>query len=161
MAVRLGVMLKRPVIHLDKYFWQNNWVAMEAGIWRDRVRRMVTGDEWIIDGNFDSSLDIRLPRADTVIFLDFSTGVCLRRICKRILTSYGRVREDMAEGCPERVDIPFIKWVWRFRRDIRPDVYGSLGKYFDAEGLIILRNPLQVEEYLKSIGSIVTETIDN
>ncbi len=151
MAVKLGALLELPVIHLDKLFWQPGWIAMESNKWRDEVRAIVDEDKWIIDGNFDSSLDIRLPRADSVIYLDFATSVCIRRVVKRILTTFGKVREDMAEECPERIDVPFIKWVWRFRKDVRPAVYESVRQYYNGSDLFIFHNPDQVNDYLQGL----------
>ena len=57
-----------------------------------------------MDGNYGSSLDLRLPRADTVLWFDYPRHVCLRRVFWRIATTYGRVREDLAPGCPEQLD---------------------------------------------------------
>ncbi|MCP4567053.1 MAG: AAA family ATPase [FCB group bacterium] len=148
LAMQLGLIMNLPVIHLDKYFWQKGWVAMESEKWRDNVREMVSRKEWIIDGNFDGSLDVRLPRADAVIFLDFPTHVCLWRVSKRIMTSFGKVRQDMAEGCPERIDFPFLRWVWRFRRDVRPEVAAALRQYYNGQRLYKLDSPRMVNNFL-------------
>ncbi len=161
MAVKLGEVLRLPVIHLDKLFWQHGWIAMKSEKWREKVRSLVAEEKWIIDGNFNGSLDIRPPQADGVIFLDFATSVCVRRVSKRILTSYGKVREDMAEGCPERIDIPFIKWVWRFRKDIRPAVYDSRQQYYNGNDLYVFQNPKQVNDYLQGLTLFLKARCDN
>lgn len=161
LATQLGRIVNLPVIHLDQYFWQKGWVAMESEKWRDNVREMVARNEWIIDGNFDSSLDIRLPRAEVVIFLDFPTHVCLWRVSKRIMTSMGRVRQDMAEGCPERIDIPFIRWVWRFRRDIRPEVAAALAQYYNGQSLYNLDSPQMVSNFLIRLADDLVDNPEN
>jgi len=38
--------------------------------WRQRVRELIEQPTWVMDGNFTSTLDLRLPAADTVVFLD-------------------------------------------------------------------------------------------
>ena len=104
-----------------------------------------------MDGTYDGSLDIRLPRADTVVFLDFSTGLCLWRAMKRVLGGYGRVRPDMGADCPERWDWGFMRWVWRYRRDIRPAILRLLDQYYCEGTLITLRNPREVRAFLESL----------
>lgn len=148
----LGHILSLPVIHLDREFWLPGWIERERDDWRRIVAELAAGDEWIIDGNYHSSNDIRFPRADSIIFLDFPTRTCLTRILKRVATSFGRVRPDMADGCPEKIDLEFIKWVWRFRRDIRPSILEDLDTYFADPGPIILKNRRQVHDFVARIG---------
>ena len=87
LAARLGELTGLPVIHLDKEFWREGWVQMPRSEWKGKTERLVQGDEWIIDGSYDHTLEIRLARADTVIFLDFSRYLCLWRVCKRVATT--------------------------------------------------------------------------
>lgn len=152
LAVRLGELVHLPVIHLDQYFWKPGWVATERMTWRETVAQLVSGDAWIIDGNYDSSLDIRLPRADTVVFLDFSTLTCLARIIRRLIHHHGQNRPDVAGGCPDRFDFEFLKWTWRFRKDITPGVYRSIGDYYTGNGLIVLHNTRQVDAFLRALS---------
>ncbi len=147
LAVQLGKLIHLPVIHLDKEFWQPGWVEMPKDKWRGRVGELASGDEWIIDGTYDSSLEIRLLRADTVIFLDFPRYICFWRILKRITFSWGQVRFDMAQGCPEKLDIPFIKWVWNFRRNNYPRMFEKIQKYFLNGNLIILRSKNDIDRF--------------
>ncbi len=151
LASKLGERLRLPVIHLDQHFWKPGWVETKQDAWRDKVRELVSGETWIIDGNYDRTLDIRLPRADTVIYLDFPTRVCLWQIAKRIVFGYGKTRPDLAPGCPENIDFEFLRWAWRFRRDVRPRVYAGLEKLFPGGRLIILTSPAEVSAFLSSL----------
>jgi adenylate kinase family enzyme len=67
-----------PVIHLDVYFWKPGWVPTPESEWREKQRALLSGAEWIADGN-DDTLDLRLERADTAIFLDTPWWICARR----------------------------------------------------------------------------------
>lgn len=155
LATRLGAMLDLPVIHLDRHFWNPGWVETERGAWREKVRKLVSGERWIIDGNYDGTLDIRLPRADTVIFLDFPTHVCLWRIAKRIISGYGKTRHDLAPGCPEQLDWEFIHYTWRFCRDVRPRVHAALKEYYSDGRLIVLSTRAEVAAFLLSMDDIL------
>ncbi|MBT5263278.1 MAG: AAA family ATPase [Rhodospirillaceae bacterium] len=119
-ARRLSEKTQLPVVHVDQILWTEGWVNRPD----DDVRRLVEDaagqPTWIFEGNHAASLDLRLSRADTLIFLDFPTRVCLFRILKRVICGYGRVRADMAPGCPERFDWEFLKWVYSFNRTERP-----------------------------------------
>ena len=95
-------------------------------------------------------MEIRLEKCDTVIYLDFSRFACLMGVAKRVLTSYGTVRPDMAEGCPERFDLDFLKWVWNFNKTKREKYYRLLN---EAEGIekIVLKNRRMVKRFLQSL----------
>jgi adenylate kinase family enzyme len=77
-----------PVIHLDIHFWKPGWVPTPEDEWRDKQRELLAGREWIVDGNYHATLDLRIERADTVVFLDTPWWICAQRafargICKR------------------------------------------------------------------------------
>ena len=109
LARRLGAATGLPVVHLDGLYWQPGWVAMERAAWRRTVENEIAKDAWIIDGNFGSSLELRLSRAQAAVYLDYSRAVCLAGVLRRVWTTHGRVRPDMGAGCPERFDLSFLR----------------------------------------------------
>lgn len=126
LAVALRADTGLPVVHLDKEYWQPGWTEPDRDAWNARLAGLAAAPEWIIDGQYGSSLHARLTRADLAIFLDLPTSVCLWRVGRRIAGSYGRVRPDMAAGCPEKVDLEFLHFVATFRRLQRPKVVAAL-----------------------------------
>lgn len=113
-ATRLGEVSGLPVFHLDKEFWLPGWTEPDKTEFRARVAEICDMPEWIIDGNYSSTYHLRLPAADTIILLEASRWICMWRAVKRVLQSYGRTRPDMAEGCPERFDLEFMRYIWTF-----------------------------------------------
>ncbi len=111
-AARTGL----PVIHLDAHYWWPGWRPSPVPDWRQRVRELIEQPAWVMDGNFTSTLDLRLPAANTVVFLDLPRWVTVPRALRRGLRWHGRVRPDMAPACPERVTWEFLLWLWRFPR---------------------------------------------
>ena len=103
-----------------------------------------------MDGNFNRTMPERIARCDTIIYLDFSRFACLRGVIKRVLTTYGTVRPDMGEGCPERFDLDFLKWVWNFNENKREDYYKLLN---ETEGIekIVLKNRRAVRMFLDTL----------
>ena len=150
LARQLGEKLDLPVIHLDKLFWRPGWVNVTREEFDRLHREALAGEKWIIDGNFDRTMPERIKRCDTVIYLDFSRFACLMGVAKRVLTTYGRVRPDMGEGCPERFDIEFLQWVWNFNKNKREKNYRLLN---ESEGVetIVLKNRRAVKKFLKQL----------
>ena len=92
----------------------------------------------------------RIRYCDTVIYLDFSRVACLMGVAKRILTTYGQVRPDMGEGCPERIDWEFLRWVWNFNKNMREKNYRLLNET-DGIEKIVLKNRRAVKRFLEQI----------
>lgn len=120
LARQLGEVTGLPVVHLDKLFWKSGWVESSKAEIDEKIRQAAACPRWIMDGNYNRTLEQRLERADTVIYLDFPRMVCLWGVFKRLLTNLGKVRPDMPEGCPEKVDLEFLRWIWNFNKDKRP-----------------------------------------
>ena len=72
-----------PVIHLDVHFWKPGWVPTPDDEWRAKQRGLLAGEAWIVDGNYHATLDLRLERADTVVFLDTPWWICTQRAFAR------------------------------------------------------------------------------
>ena len=150
LARQLGEKLNIPVIHLDSIFWLPGWVEMDRETFDARLREEMAKDRWIMDGNFNRTMPERIKRCDTIIYLDFSRWACLVGVLKRIITTYGTVRPDMGAGCPERIDLEFLKWVWNFNKNKRQSYYKMLN---EAEGkeTIVLKNRRMVRRFLDSL----------
>jgi adenylate kinase family enzyme len=155
LAITLGRLLNLPVRHLDRYFWKPGWIQTERQMWREWVEKLVSEKSWIIDGTYRSTFDIRFPRADTIIFLDYDVPLCLWRVLKRVVKNHGSRRPDMAEGCPERLDIEFIKFIIKFRADVRPAILENLQKYFKSGNLLVARNDCQLASLIRTIAENV------
>jgi adenylate kinase family enzyme len=120
--------LRIPATHLDRLYWKPGWGGTEKTVWERQVRDLCENDSWILDGNFGSTMDISLRKADTVVYLDMPAALCLYRVLKRWVMNRGRTRPDMGEGCPEKVDLPFLGWILTFRKRRRPDILKKLGE---------------------------------
>lgn len=150
LARQLGEKLDLPVVHLDKLFWKPNWVQVSQEEFDALHQAELAKERWIIDGNFNRTIDQRIERCDTVIYMDFSRFACLWGVVKRVLTTYGTVRPDMGEGCPERIDFEFLKWVWNFNKNKRERYYRLLNETTHAE-TIVLKNRRMVKRFLNSL----------
>ena len=150
LARALGEKTGLPVIHLDKLFWKPGWVESTQEEIDGIIQREISKDRWIIDGNYNRTLTMRMERCDTVIYLDFSRFACLRGVIKRILTTHGTVRPDMGAGCPERFDLDFLKWVWNFNKTKRRQYHEMLNSLEDRN-VIILRSRQEAKAFLHNL----------
>ena len=150
LARELAPILGLPLHHLDRMNWQPGWIESDKKDLRDRIAEVVAKDSWLIDGNYSASLDIRLKRADTILYLDYPIVLCLWRVFRR-MTSAGRaLRPDMTEGCVERVDPAFLWYVatWRSgpRKRTEKKLFGFTGR------LIRLTSPAATRRWLATLG---------
>ncbi|TCT20336.1 adenylate kinase family enzyme [Melghiribacillus thermohalophilus] len=151
MAQELGEILNIEVIHLDAVFWKPGWEPTKREEFVKKLKILMEKDQWIMDGNFGSTLDLRLKRADTVIFLDYSRFLCVYRILKRRWMYHRKTRPDMGEGCKEKLDWEFVKWVWDYPKKKRPDILNKLRQVEDVKQVIHLRSPNETAEFLRSL----------
>lgn len=149
-ARELGEKINVPVYHLDSLFWNPGWIETPKEQWDVRLKELVNEDKWITDGNFGRTLECRLQRSETVIFLDMPTNLRLYRIVKRRIMYHGKSRPDMREGCNEKLDWEFVKWVWNYNKNGRNNVMELLEKYKNSVEVIVLKNSKDVKAYLES-----------
>ena len=151
LARALGEKTGLPVVHLDQIWWSpGNWQHLEQEEFDMRLAEAVEEPRWIIDGNFNRTMQMRLERCDTVIYLDFPAVVCLLGWIKRVVTNWGKARPDMAEGCSEWFDPEFAGWILRFNRTYRKE-YRKLLAGLEGKTVLIFKNRYQVHEYLRRL----------
>jgi adenylate kinase family enzyme len=148
-AARLGAATGLPVIHLDACYWRAGWDPTPKDEWVHAVDALAAGDAWIMDGNYGGTLDRRIAACDTVIFLDLPRVVCLWRAVRRALRHRGRTRPDMAPGCPERLTLEFVRWIWEYPRRRRPGVLRKLAALAPGQRAVILRSRREAERFLR------------
>jgi adenylate kinase family enzyme len=147
-AKKLAECMGLEIIHLDQEYWKPNWVRTDSNIFREKVKGLLRKDSWIMDGNYRSTMDIRIAKSDTIIFLDFSRWICLYRILKRRLRNN---RVDTLNCCNEQITYELIKWIiWTFPSTNRKEILSKINKVKDRKKVVILKSNKQMEEFLSS-----------
>lgn len=152
LARALGERLGLPVVHLDAQFWQAGWKERDREDWLEWQRNATLEPRWIMDGNFGGTLEVRLAAADTVIFLDLPPALCVARALRRVLRYLGRSRPDMARGCPEKLDLNFLHWIWQYPRENRPVILEKLARLEQGQRVVRLRSAAAVCDFLNTIA---------
>ncbi|MCF6136426.1 DNA topology modulation protein [Pseudalkalibacillus berkeleyi] len=149
LSKKLGESLEIEVFHLDRLYWKPGWVETPREDLRAIQEQIVKQDTWIIDGNFSGTLDIRLEAADTIVFLDVPRIKCCYRVLKRRFMYHGKTRPDIGEGCPERIPLEFLRYVWKFQNDQRPQLLERLSRLDHQKCMITLSSEKDIDLFLE------------
>lgn len=140
----LQKVIKIPLFHLDLLYWNSDRTIVEESIFHQRINEIIQKDEWIIDGNYGSTMELRLQECDTVFFLDYPLEVCLNGIKER----KGKIRSDMPwQEKEDEEDIEFNNFVKNFNKQNRPKIIELLKKYSYKE-IYIFKNRNEADEFI-------------
>jgi adenylate kinase family enzyme len=152
---RLSAIMRIPFMPLDALYWRPGWVESDRAEFNGRVTEAALGPQWIVDGNHISHAgELRRQVCDTIIWFDLPRSTRMLGIMRRIAGSYGQVRPEMAEGCPEKIHFEFSRYVWTYRQQQRP----KLLKYSEGsraeQSLVCFTNPTQANRYLRELALV-------
>jgi adenylate kinase family enzyme len=150
-ARAIGARLGLPVIHLDNHYWRPGWVPSDDADFDARVAALAAADRRVIDGQYSRTWDLRVGRADMIVWLDLPRRVYFWRVLKRTLRGRGRVRPDLGEGCPERLDLAFPHNVWDYPRRSRGRMIVRLQQSPGARRVVILKSQRQIDAFVAGL----------
>jgi adenylate kinase family enzyme len=145
----LHAVTQLELIHLDQHYWKPDWEETDSEQWSATVQELADRPNWIIDGNYGGTMDLRIRRADTIIYLDYPAWRCLWRVVKRVIKYRGRVRPDMPGGCRERFDWEFLHYVAVFNWRKRGPLMQKLKAVKREKRVEILRSDQEVARFLE------------
>jgi len=152
LARYLSEHLGLPLIHLDREYFGPGWATPPREEWRDRVRALAARPAWIMDGNYASTFDIRMPRATDIVWLDLPRWRCMRSVLWRVAKNYGRVRPDLGPDCTEKFDWSFMRWTWSYPDRMRPKTARMLERLRPDQRVFVLRSRSEIP----ALGSDLT-----
>ena len=147
-SYRLAERTKLPLIHIDKLYWRNYWEITPKREFEELVCAQAQKPEWIIEGNNIGSLEQRLKYADTVFWFEFPPFLCVWNVLKRQLQYRGKVRPDLPDQCVSKLNLRFLRDVWRFNKKNHARIAEKLET--SQAQVIHFSNYRQVKKYLRS-----------
>lgn len=144
-AKKLHIVTGIPLHHLDMMYWNADKTIVEKSVFRDRLLNAMEMDEWIIDGNYGSTMEMRIQNCDTIFFLDYPLEICLEGIRER----KGKARTDMP-WIEDEDDEEFIEFIKDYNVSSRPVVMGLLEKYSDKD-IFVFKSRSEADEYLDKL----------
>ncbi len=135
-----------PPYHLDMMYWNADRTSVDKNIFLEHLSAVLEEDEWIIDGNYQSTMELRMQKCDTVIFLDYPLDICLEGILER----RRKPRSDMPWVEPEQYDMEFIESTKNYNLQNRPQVMKLLNTY-SCKNILIFKNRNEANGFLSQL----------
>ncbi|MEO1260641.1 MAG: AAA family ATPase [Bacteroidota bacterium] len=152
LSKKLHAITGLELIHLDQIFWKPGWVELPKEEWIKKNKQILAEKPyWILDGNYSSTMDMRINKADTIIFMDTPTVVRLFRVIKRVVQNFGRSRPDMPANCPERISFQFLHYILFYNLTRRPVILKKLEMVRDKKNVYIISDKKSKLALLKKV----------
>lgn len=132
--------------HLDMIKHKSDKTTVSREEFDSRLNEILVTDKWIIDGNYQRTIEMRLEKCDTVFLMDFPLEVCLAGAMSRV----GKKRDDMP-WVEEKLDEEFRQWIVDFPKKKLPEIYEMLDKY-SGKNIIIFKSRRESDTYLEKLN---------
>lgn len=158
---RLADRLGYPCIHMDQLFWKPNWVESSDQEFIPKVESVVSGDYWVLDGNYSRTNNIKWQHADTIIWLDYSYFRTFLQLLKRTIVRVV-TKEELWPGTGNKESFrkAFVSkdsiFIWFFRCYKRNKItYAALPGSLECSHIkfIRLQSPKEAEAFISSVGA--------
>lgn len=135
-----------PLYHLDMLYHKEDGTHISKEELEEKLKNIFKEENWIVDGNYQRTLELRLKECDTVFLLDFPTDICLAGAESRI----GKKRNDLP-WIEEKLDEEFKKCIIEFSKEKLPQIYDLLDKYKSNTNIIIFKTREEADNYIKEL----------
>lgn len=147
LAIKLGEKTGLPLYHLDAIWHRADRTNISRADFDARLAEILSRDEWIIDGNYSRTLELRLLACDTVILFDLPLEVCLDGVISRI----GKKRCDMP-WIETELDPEFRAQIEQFRDKELPSVYELIERHGEGKSIVIFKSRAEADEFIRQIS---------
>ena len=149
MSCKLRDILNLPLYHLDNIFWKKDRTHINREEFDTKLSELLSKDSWIIDGDYSRTYEIRMQRADTIVFLDYPLEICL----KGVESIIGKPRPDI----PWKEDVfdsEFKQWIIDWFKNTRPLLLLLIEKYKHTKNVVILHNREEGEAFINNLSPL-------
>ena len=153
LSKKISAITSLPLVHLDVEYWKPNWEKTPKDEWIKIQNNLVEKEKWIIDGNYNGTMELRFTAADIVIFLDINRFTCLFSAIRR----HGKKRSDLPQYLDEKFRFEFLqfcKWIFEFSKTGRRTIIDLHEKYPDKP-FIIIKKRREIEKVLSSTKEVL------
>ena len=138
--------LNIPLIHLDNIFWKEDKTHIPREEFDQKLDEILRQDEWIIDGDYSRTYEVRMQAADTIIFLDYPLDVCLKGVESRV----GKVRLDFP-WVDDEFDPDFKEWIINWFDDKLPVLKNLLEEYKDTKEIHVFKSREEGDKFIENL----------
>ncbi len=133
-----------PLHYLDIIYHKPDRTTVSREEFDAKLREILLSEKWIIDGNYQRTIECRMRECDTVFLLDYPVEQCLEGAQERV----GRKREEMP-WVEETLDEEFRQFILEFRQTNLPKIYTLLEKYKVGREIVIFKSRAEAENWLE------------
>lgn len=144
-ARKLSKYMNIPLCYLDRLNWNSDKTTVTREVFDKRLSEVMQKDEWIIDGNYMRTMEIRMAKADVIYIFDLPTDICLDGVRERL----GKKHEDLP-WIETETDNDFINFIKNFRTESLPKIYELTEKYSNIK-TVVFKSRQDTEKYLQAI----------
>lgn len=141
---KLSEVTKIQLYHIDMMYHNADGTHISREELKEKFKNIFNEEKWIIDGNYQKTIEMRLEECDAVFLLDFPTEVCLEGANSRV----GKKREDMP-WIEEKLDETFKETIINFKNEKLPQIYEMLSKYKKDRSIIIFKSREETDNFIE------------
>jgi hypothetical protein len=149
LSTSLSRHLGLELLRLDDFFWKPGRVRMPTDEWRQLVVKLASRPTWIMDGTYEASLDLRIPVADAIVYIQSSRWACLWRVVTRRLLSRWRHHDESTHG--HAITSFFVRYVFRFPAVTQPEVFRLIAQQGCGKPVIVLGAANEVDLLMRQL----------
>ena len=144
-SIKLNKCTGLPLYHLDAIWHKPDKTHIPREEFDQRAAEIFETPEWIIDGNYNRTIEMRLRQCDTVFLFDLPTEVCIQGATERIGKGHYDLPWLETEADPE-----FLQFIKDFPNTALPKIYELLEKYKDEKQVIIFKTREESDKFLET-----------
>lgn len=134
-----------PLYHLDMLYWNKDKTFVSDAVFIERQQNVMKTDTWMIDGNYKTTIEMRMKECDTVIFLDYPVELCLEGERSR----RGKQRPDMPWK-DEEEDEGLISFIKNYEKESKPQVL-ELFKKYSNKNILVFQSREETEKFIEQM----------
>lgn len=144
-----------PLYYLDAIWHKPDKTHIPREEFDERIKEIFSTPEWIIDGNYSRTIEMRMQECDTVFLFDLPTEACIQGATDRI----GKERYDMP-WLETELDPEFEAFIREFPETTLPKIYSLIEKYKEDKTVVIFKSREDADEYIRKLYLITFEFLD-
>lgn len=146
-AEKLNKCTGLPLYYLDAIWHKPDKTHISRDEFDERIREIFNTHEWIIDGNYNRTIEMRLQQCDTVFLFDLPTDVCLQGAKERL----GKGRYDLP-WIEKESDPEFEGFIKEFAEKSLPKIYNLIEKYKAEKDIVIFKSREDADDYINYVS---------
>ena len=146
-AEKLNKCTGLPLYYLDAIWRKPDKTHISRDEFDERIREIFNTHEWIIDGNYNRTIEMRLQQCDTVFLFDLPTDVCLQGAKERL----GKGRYDLP-WIEKESDPEFEGFIKEFAEKSLPKIYSLIEKYKAEKDIVIFKSREDADDYINYVS---------